>query len=486
MKKLMKSLLSLGLVFSLGLSLTGCANEPDEPTLGPTVVEDDNSPTGYTVTFVYEPAENVTAVSVTGPFQYVDPTKELKDPENAYTPHEFVNGMYASNCAPGPFSWGYTEAMTLNEETGMFEVSFPISSGSFAYSYVVTYNEPLKDENGNFLTSPTAVVVAQDGSMVDMMTQQPINAEDVVGDTFEGNLYGQPATMANLKVYTATIDDPANPSPAKLNENSNTPTGDLTHSIVYGKWHETKQSESPNLDFVIPTETTGTLTYVEYKGNLAENQDIGIYLPSSYDENREEPYKVVYASHGGGGNETDWFAMGHVDNIVENIKADVIVVTMDNAAYVMNGVGNNWDFTNIEDNVLNYIIPYMEDNYNVSTEAKDRAFCGLSMGSMTTLHMFFDHPEEFGYFGAFSAADMDAVKDNPAIQESVLYTTIGTCDIASRNVMPNPGKQYEDLIEWEAENELAKFIDGGYIEGAHDWFTWSESMETFISEVCWK
>lgn len=425
-KKMCRVLLSLALVLS-SLVLPTSAKEENSLELGATVLADETSPSGYTVNFVYDASleeKEIKSVSVTGPFQYVDSTLELKDKDNAFTPHEYQAGMYASNCAPGPFTWGYTEEMLYDAATDTYQVSFPITSGSFAYSYIIEY---------------------LDGTKV-------------------------------------TIDDPANPSPAKLSPNSDSQTGDITHSIVYGKYDEVKQAGSPNLDMVLPSTNYGQLTYVEYQGVLSNHQDMGIYVPSNYDENREEPYKVVYASHGGGGNETDWFAMGHVDNIVENLGADVIVVTMDNSSF-------GWNFEKIEDNVLNYIIPYMEAHYNVSKEVNDRAFCGLSMGSMTTMHMYFDYPEAFGYFGSFSGTDMNAIRNDTNINSAKYYMTVGTCDIASELVMPNDNpeqlKKYEDFIHWENENELINFVDGGYIPGAHDWFVWSSSFATFLDEICW-
>ena len=402
---------------------------------GATVVADENSPSGYTVHFVYDGtgidnSKTLESVSVTGPFQYVDPEKDLKDPSNAYTPDEYVNGMYATNCAPGPFSWGYTKELVKDPATGNYEANFPITSGSFAYSYSIKYAE---DSN--------AVV----------------------------------------------IDDPANPSPAKNNPDSISATGDLTHSSVYGKWDAEKQSKSPDLDFVLEaSENKGSQSYVSYKGSDGATQYLGIYLPNNYDSSRTEPYKVIYASHGGGGNETDWFAMGHADNIMDNLAnqgkiKDTIVVTMDNSHY-------GWNFSEIEDNVLNYIIPFMEQNYNVSESRDDRAFCGLSMGGMTTNNMLFDHPEKFGYFGIFSGTDMSAVKENGALGEPKVMIAVGTCDIASENVMPNSGgteKKYEDLVRWNETNNLIDMYDAGYIKGAHDWFTWAQCFEDFAGNVVW-
>ncbi|MBR5637002.1 MAG: hypothetical protein IKW81_08760 [Pseudobutyrivibrio sp.] len=404
----------------------GESDKPEEFDLGATVYKSAESPSGYMVHFAYEcDDEKVSTVSVSGPFLYLDPKVDVSEESNCYTPYEYQNGFYASNMAPGTFTWTYTEEMKLNQDTGYYEAEFPITSGSFAYNYV------LKDEDGN----------------------------------------------------ETQIDDPANPSPAKDNTNSDIATGDLTHSIVYGSYDSDKQSDSLNMDYVQPVYSgAGTLTYVEYKGSLSDHQDLGVYLPNGYDENRAEPYKVIYLSHGGGGNETDWFAMGHVNNIMDNLGKDIIIVTMDNASY-------EWDFAKIEDNVLNNIIPYMESNYNVSKEASDRAFAGLSMGCMTTFHMYYDHPDMFRYFGGFSGPDLSAIKSNDKLKDATLYFTVGTCDIASNKVMQNEeGKQikYEDYVEYLKTATEEKVIDGGYVYGSHDWFTWSQSFYNFVNEIAFK
>lgn len=425
LKKSFALILSLFMIFN-SMILSSKAIESKTVKAGAIVEFDENSPSNYTVKFTYDATnetKEISKVSVTGPFLYIDPNLDLKDKGNNFTPHQYKAGMYASNCSPGPFNWGYTEEMKFDQDTNTYQTSFPITSGSFAYSYIIEYT---------------------DGTKI-------------------------------------TIDDPANSSPAKLNPNTDSQTGDITHSIVYGKYDQTKQKGSPNLDFVLPTTSYGKLEYITYTGNLSNHQDLGIYTPSNYDSNRKQPYKVVYASHGGGGNETDWFAMGHVDNIVENLKADVIIVTMNNTIY-------QWDFKKIEDNVLNYIIPYIEKNYNVSKESKDRAFCGLSMGSMTTMNMYFDYPEQFGYFGSFSGPDMTAIKEQSKLDQAKYYMTVGTCDIASEKIMPNDdpekAKKYEDFIRWEKDNPLINFVDGGYLPGSHDWFVWSESFKTFIKDIC--
>ncbi len=405
---------------------------------GYTLAYDKDSPTGYTVTFVYDGSTSekpIESVSVTGPFRLIDPKLDLFDENNQFTPEEYENGMYPSNYIPAAGfedGWGYTVEMADTDGDGIYVVSFPLASGPYAYSYVISY----KGE------------------------EEPV-----------------------------TIDDPAWPSPAKDNPDSITETGDLTHSVVCGTYDPEKQSASNDLDYVErQPDPVGSMSYVSYEGSDGETQYLGIYLPTGYDADRDEPYKTIYASHGGGGNETDWFAMGRANHIMDAALADesaeeALIVTMDNSHY-------EWDFAKIEENVLEFIIPFVEANYNVSTEAADRAFCGLSMGAMTTMNMYFDHPSEFGAFGIWSGTDMTAVKDTEGLDQPTVMVAVGTCDIASEKIMPNDDeerkKKYEDMVAWVEEQDLPNIDCYGYVQGSHDWFTWSQCFHIFITEYLWK
>lgn len=441
---------------------------------GVTVVEDNNSPSGYTAYFVYNPyndlklnlqeGETVTRVEVVGSFRLLSGDAPMSE-NSDHGLDTYVNGDYCANVHPrtrevGTGIWGYQWPfdMTSTDATS-YTLAIPMISGAHQYSYRVTI------------------------------------------------------TSAANVTRVVTTDDPKNPSPCRLNEaNSNSLTSDINSSIVYGKWHSVKQSKSPNLDYLNPTVgSSGTLQYVTYEGTLANNQDLGIYLPPNYNPNREEPYKVIYLSHGAGGNETYWYAMGQANNSMDHIiekdpSQEAIVVSMDNTLY-------NWDYYRIAQNVLTKIIPYIEANYNVSKEVNDRAFCGFSMGSMTTTYMAFHYPGEFGYFGILSGCNIknatfkegfeyDSTKfntDTNYLQEvyaniqpskdllnSVIFTMAGTSDTALyANGFGRYGA-YETIRDWCLANMPAEnYIDGGLVPGSHDLYTWGQCFYTFAKDIVW-
>lgn len=419
-KYLKRILMSMSLMLTLILQTAPNVLAIDYQN-GATVVEDRESPSGYTVHFVYDAPENVSSVSLEGSFGYIDPNQNVLQENNNYPPESYINGYYPTNYIPSTGT-NYSKEMIYNSKTKEYELSFPITSGIFTYSYVLFYD---------------------DGT-------------------------------------TEKIADPANQ--AIFNANSDSSTSNITSSVVIGKYDPIKQSKTPDYTFVEPTKESGTVSYVEYVGSINEHQDLGIYLPPDYDANRNEKYKVIYASHGMGGNETDWFAFGQAKNIMDNINAkrgnDVIFVTMDNTLY-------DWSYTDIEDNIINYVIPYMENNYNVSSDVKDRAICGLSAGAMTTNVMFFDHPEAFKYYGMFSGCFTSLAKLTEGQNQAELMIVAGTCDVGSTTIDadPGPGLKYEFIKNWLIDNNFENYTDYGLIPGGHDWFTWSKALYLFATEV---
>ncbi len=413
--------------------------EIEEGKAGATVLADPESPSGYTVTFVYDATESekeVVGVSVGGAFNYTNKFYEDGGETKNVDPYGFEDGMYASNChGDGSGAWGYSAELTDKDADGIWAVSFPITSGSYGYNYTITY---------------------ADGT-------------------------------------TAKIEDPANPANAegKMNPEGNKNSGDTTSSIVKGHWDAEKQSKSPNMDYVLPVEDpaqAGTVTYVEYTNAAGKKSHVGVYTPAGYDAEREEPYKTIYISHGAGGDETDWYHMGSIDDIMDNMVASgeaeaAVIVTMDNSAL-------GWDYTKTLPNIVDIIIPMIEENYNVSTAVEDRAMCGLSAGAMTTTNMFKQYPAEFGYFGMFSGSDIpdSGLEWNPDYAKPIVMVTTGSTDFASSRWSGSEGSfSSERLDAWAKENIPDTYVtEDIYVKGSHDWFEWPQSFAMFIKDVAWK
>ncbi|NUO21807.1 alpha/beta hydrolase [Faecalibacillus sp. H12] len=448
---------------------------------GVTVVADENSKSGYTAHFVYnlkadlankdgsprsqllepipEDAE-IVGVNLVGSFRLHSSYEVGED--RGHSLLDYQPGDFAANVHPTTWSGEWTFENLEQDASGNYTISVPMISGAHYYYYQINYKLPGEDQ-----------------------------------------------------VRTVSVDDPKNVSPCRANEaNSDSETGDITHSIVYGKYSE-KQGSTPNLDYMTPYEGSnkGTVQYVEYKGTRSEHQDLEVYLPAGYDANRETPYRVIYLSHGDGGNETYWMNQPQGENVMdhmiaENPDQEAIVVSMDNTLY-------SWDYYQIGENVTKYIIPYMEANYNVSKEAKDRAFAGFSMGSMTTTYMAFHHADKFGYFGIFSGCNIgnatfkegfqydasklrgengeaylqevyENIEPSQDLLNSVIYTQAGNYDTAVHANGFGLYGAYETIRDWGAKYMPSEnFIDGGFVYGSHDIYTWAQCLYNFAKDVVW-
>lgn len=262
---------------------------------------------------------------------------------------------------------------------------------------------------------------------------QSYDLKEVEDERFEitlplpGNLYYYDYTVTYADGSKVTIQDPANKSEAN-------PTSghDSGHSIVY-VGDASNTAEGQEKIYARTDGKTGSYSFVEYQAVDGTKQPLGVYLPKGYDSSKV--YKTIYVSHGGGGNEAEWMGIGAIPNIMDNLiaegeVADAVVVTMDNAYF-------NWNYDTIAQNFKENIIPFIEKNYNVSMNAKDRALCGLSMGSMITSTILQQNTELFGAYGCFSGANTQAtIKDVEELKNVKIYLTGGNVDMATKATTP--------------------------------------------------
>lgn len=135
-----------------------------------------------------------------------------------------------------------------------------------------------------------------------------------------------------------------------------------------------------------------------------------VYLPPDY-HSSDQFYPVLYLQHGGGENETNWFTLGNVSEIMDNLiaekKAVPFVIVMNNTR--LPGRRSNESegvraFGAVEDLLVKDCIPYIEGKYRVRKDKWGRAIAGLSMGAMQSSYVGFGNPEIFGYIGLFSGS----------------------------------------------------------------------------------
>jgi len=131
-----------------------------------------------------------------------------------------------------------------------------------------------------------------------------------------------------------------------------------------------------------------------------------MYTPPGYDENSGMKYPVLYIMHGGGEDQRGWATQGKTDLILDNLiagkKAVPMIVVMVDGNLPLNAFGEE-SLKVFEKELKQAVIPFIEKNYRVKTEAQYRALAGLSMGGIQTLYAGVRNTDMFSYLGVFSS-----------------------------------------------------------------------------------
>lgn len=161
--------------------------------------------------------------------------------------------------------------------------------------------------------------------------------------------------------------------------------------------------------------TTGSIDTVFYFSSTVDTTRRAlVYTPPNYSKNNK--YPVLYLLHGIGGNEYAWLNNGKFNVILDNLYAEgkiasmIVVVPNGRAMKDDRAIGNIFAtdkieaFANFEKDLLNNLIPFVEENYPVLTDRENRAIAGLSMGGGQTLNFGLNNIDRFAWVGGFSSA----------------------------------------------------------------------------------
>jgi enterochelin esterase family protein len=155
---------------------------------------------------------------------------------------------------------------------------------------------------------------------------------------------------------------------------------------------------------------------------LAMPRRMHVYTPPGY-EGSTERYPVFYLLHGGGDEDSGWSTIGRagfiLDNLIAAKKAVPMLVVMPNGSLprpsnlpqLTPGATSTPEMraareavqSRFADELLKDVIPTIEKTFRVKASPSDRALAGLSMGGGQTLRVLTTSPEQFAYFGVWSA-----------------------------------------------------------------------------------
>ncbi|MFN8257083.1 MAG: alpha/beta hydrolase-fold protein [Bacteroidales bacterium] len=213
-----------------------------------------------------------------------------------------------------------------------------------------------------------------------------------------------------------------------------------------------------------------------------------IYTPPGYDENIAEKYPVLYLLHGGGEDERGWATQGKTDLIMDNLIADkkavpMIVVMLD-GNIPLDAFGEEV-LKVFETELKQSLIPFVEKNYRVKSDSKNRALAGLSMGGLQTLYAGVNNTKLFTYLGVFSSGWIQPMQNDLA-NKQYEFMKINTGQINSnlKQFWISMGGK-EDIAWKNCQTMLSEFdkmpIKYTYSEypGGHSWPVWRNNLMKF-------
>lgn len=218
-----------------------------------------------------------------------------------------------------------------------------------------------------------------------------------------------------------------------------------------------------------------------------------IYTPPDYETSvSEKKYPVLYLLHGGGEDERGWSTQGKTDLILDNLiaeqKAKPMLVVMMDGNVGSGGIASFGERTlqQFENELKQVVIPFVEKSYRASSNPKDRALAGLSMGGLQTLYVGIGNNQMFSSLGVFSSgwfANNTALSDP---QYAFMKENSSTINKNLKQLWVSMGGK-EDIAYANCKLMLSKFDEMGirytYSEypGGHTWPVWRNNLYTFAA-----
>lgn len=211
-----------------------------------------------------------------------------------------------------------------------------------------------------------------------------------------------------------------------------------------------------------------------------------VYLPPGY--SAKTRYPVLYLLHGIGGDEFEWLRNGNPQHILDNLYAGKAIVPMivvlpngramadDRATGNVMAADKVAAFSNFEGDLLNDLIPFIEQKYQVLKDRNSRGIAGLSMGGGQSLNFGLGNLNKFAWIGGFSSAPNTKqpealIPDVNAARKSIrlLWVSCGTED----NLLPISERTAAYLVKNDIRHVYYK------APGKHDFQVWKKDLYNF-------
>ena len=238
----------------------------------------------------------------------------------------------------------------------------------------------------------------------------------------------------------------------------------------------------------------GKISYTYYTSKaVGFDRPVLVYTPAGYDPASSEKYPVLYLIHGMTDTYETWFKVGKINNILDNLiaaglaKKMIVVMPYANPYPEMIRRGqakmyNPMDTELTTKEFTESVVPFIEANYNVLTDADSRAIAGFSLGGRQTLACGLGNPDKFHYVCAFAPAvfgpEISGNFENGTYAKAdelnqslkLLWLSCGTSDFLYQSSL-----QLENNLKDRGIRYTTMYPGGGH--------TWMNCRD-YITEVC--
>lgn len=236
----------------------------------------------------------------------------------------------------------------------------------------------------------------------------------------------------------------------------------------------------------------GSVTREYFKSSVTgEYESCLVYTPPQYRTEPEKKFPVLYLQHGGSQNENCWVYEAKINFIMDNLlaegKAVPCIIVMNNGMVQMKDENGKWytDTDKLQDLLIEDCIPFIDSTYRTLDNAWDRAYAGLSMGSLQGGKFFMERQDIIASAGLFTGylyppngvlkvhtdylkALDDPEKFNKATR--LFFIAVGRDEVSYNKVL-------EESLDCEKRG--IKHVFEAF-PGDHEWHAWRGAAHKFL------
>lgn len=216
-----------------------------------------------------------------------------------------------------------------------------------------------------------------------------------------------------------------------------------------------------------------------------------VYLPPQYYTELDRRFPVLYLQHGGAQNENGWVYEAKTNFIMDNLlaenKAVPMIIVMCNGMVQMKNADGKWEYQSgqLQNLLTEDCIPFIDGKYRTIATAWDRAYAGLSMGSLQGSKFFMERRDVIASAGLFTGfrypdhtkatADesyLSAMDDVEAFNKTVRLFFIG-CGEFEVSIT-----KVRDEDKFLTEKGIPHVFRS--YPGDHEWHTWRPCLYDYL------